>query len=138
MLNVNIEIIENTKYYSTVDARGNSTMVFVWDGQMHVQTNSSPARCVEDAKRLSKTAKALIEYVSAIKEDEEDIIENPRYAAFKKAHGEQPNYVYMDFINKMKILFCGDLYGSISSHDDFTLFIQNNANKYEVKNDALN
>lgn len=129
-MQVNVEIIEGNKYYSTVDAKGNTTMVFVWDGQMYVQTNTSPARCVEDVKRLSKTAKALIEYVSAVSEEWE-VIENPRYAAFKKAHGNQPNYVYMAFINKMKILYCGDLYGSISNHDEFTKFIEFNAHKFE-------
>ena len=52
---------------------------------MYIQTNNSPARCIEDVKRLSKTAKALIEYVSTISEDGEDeVIENPRYAAFKR------------------------------------------------------
>ncbi|UVD32309.1 hypothetical protein [Vibrio phage vB_VaM_H2] len=136
-MKVNVEIIENNKYYSTVDAKGNTTMVFVWDGQMYVQTNNSPARCVEDVKRLSKTAKALIEYVSAIKEEaEEEVIENPRYAAFKKAHGKQPNYVYMAFINEMKILYCGDLYGSISDHDEFTKFIEFNAHKFEPLGNA--
>lgn len=131
-MQVNVEIIEGNKYYTSADAKGNATMVFVWDGQMYVQTNNSPARCIEDVKRLSKTAKALIEYVSAIKEDKEDVIENPRYAAFKKAHGKQLNYVYMAFINKMKILFCGDLYGSISNHDEFTKFIEANAHEFEL------
>ena len=131
-MQVNVEIIDGNKYYTAVDAKGNSTMVFVWDGQMYIQTNNSPARCIEDVKRLSKTAKALIEYVSTISEDGEDeVIENPRYAAFKKAHGKQPNYVYMAFINKMKILFCGDLYGNISNHDEFTKFIKDNAHEFE-------
>lgn len=132
-MQVNVEIIEGNKYYTALDAKGNSTMVFVWDGQMYVQTNNSPARCVEDVKRLSKTAKALIEYVSAASEEDEEgeVIENPRYVAFKKAHGKQPNYVYMAFINKMKILYCGDLYASISNHDEFTKFIELNAHKFE-------
>lgn len=131
-LQVNVEIIENNKYYTAQDAKGNTTMVFVWDGQMYVQTNKSPARCVEDVKRLSKTAKALIEYVSAASEEvEEEEIENPRYAAFVKAHGKQPNYVYMAFISKMKVLFCGDLYGHVSNHDEFTKFIEINAHKFE-------
>lgn len=131
-MQVSVTIIEGNKYYSTVDTKGNSTMIFVWDGQMYVKTNNSPARCIEDVKRLSKTAKALIEYVNAILEKQkEEVVENPRYTAFKKAHGKQPNYVYMAFINKMKILFCGDLYGSISNHDDFTLFIENNAHKFQ-------
>ncbi len=140
MLNVNIEIIENTKYYSTVDARGNSTMVFVWGDDMYVQTNNSPARHVEDVKRLSKAAKALIEFAEAEEAKEEEVKEevikvatNPRYVAFVEAHGEQPIYEFMAFIGRMKVMFCGEFYGSIQDHDGFTLFIKNNAHKYEVK-----
>lgn len=131
MLNVNVEIIDNNKYYSTTDSRGNTTMVFVWNGQMYVQTNNAPARCIEDVKHLSKTAKALIEYVETIsEEDVSEVIENPRYASFVKAHGKQSNHVYIAFINRMKILFCGDLYGHISNHDEFTLFIEKNAHRF--------
>ena len=136
MLNVNIEIIENTKYYSTVDARGNSTMVFVWGDDMYVQTNNSPARHVEDVKRLSKAAKALIEFVKAEEEEKEESAKeatNPRYVAFVEAHGEQPIYEFMAFIGKMKVMFCGEFYGSIQDHEEFTLFIKNNAHKYEVR-----
>ena len=136
MLNVNIEIIEKTKYYSTVDARGNSTMVFVWGDDMYVQTNNSPARHVEDVKRLSKAAKALIEFVKAEEEEKEESAKeatNPRYVAFIEAHGEQPIYEFMAFIGKMKVMFCGEFYGSIQDHKEFTLFIKNNAHKYEVR-----
>jgi hypothetical protein len=140
MLNVNIEIIENTKYYSTVDARGNSTMVFVWGDDMYVQTNNSPARHIEDVKRLSKAAKVLIEFVKAEEEGEEEHKEekvekftNPRYVAFVESHGEQPIYEFMAFIGKMKVMFCGEFYGSIQDHDEFTQFIKNNAHKYEVR-----
>ena len=136
MLNVNIEIIENTKYYSTVDARGNSTMVFVWGDDMYVQTNNSPARHVEDVKRLSKAAKSLIEFVKAEEGEKEESAKeatNPRYVAFIEAHGEQPIYEFMAFIGKMKVMFCGEFYGSIQDHEEFTLFIKNNAHKYEVR-----
>ena len=129
-LQVNVEIIDGDKYYTAQDAKGNKTMIFVWDGQMYVQTNNTPPRCVEGVKRLSKTAKALIEYVSAISKEEEEIT-NPRYAAFKKAHGKQPNHVYLAFINDMKIRYCGDLYGHISNHDEFTAFIERNSHKFQ-------
>ena len=135
MLNVNVEIIENNKYYSTVDARGNTTMVFVWDGEMYVQTNNSPARHIEDIKRLSKTAKALIEYVQAEEAEEAASveIENPRYAAFVKSHGKQANYVYMAFISEMKKLYCGDaINGHISDHEEFTAFIENNGHRFNT------
>lgn len=132
-MQVNVEIIDNDKYYSTTDSRGNTTMVFVWDGQMYVQTNNSPARCIEDVKRLSKTAKALVEYVSTINEEEKkEAKDNPRHIAFTKAHGKQPNYVYMTFISEMKKLYCGDaINGHISDHDEFTNFINANAHRFE-------
>lgn len=58
---------------------------------------------------------------------------NPRYAAFVAAFDKQPNWVYMAFIAKMKIMFCGDLFGSIYDHDSFTKFIKNNASKIYIK-----
>ena len=132
-MQVNVEIIDNNKYYSTTGSRGNNIVVFVWDGQMYVQINKSPARCIEDVNHLPKTAKALVEYVIAIdEEDKGEVIDNPRYIAFTKAHGGQPNYVYMAFISEMKKLYCGDVInGHISNHDEFTSFIESNAYKFQ-------
>ena len=132
-MQINVEIIDNNKYYSTTDSRGNTTIVFVWDGQMYVQTNNSSPHCIEDVKRLSKTAKTLVEYVSAISEDEKkEVINNPRYITLTKVHGKQPNYVYMAFISEMKKLYCGDaINGHISDHDEFTNFINANGHKFD-------
>ena len=137
MLNVNIETIENNKYYSATDARGNTTMVFVWGGQMYLQTGKSPARCIEGVKRISKLAAELIEFVKHEEkkgqEEGSSKATNPRYIAFVEAHGTQPIYKFMVFIRKMKALYLGDSWKSIVDHDQFTLFIKNSAHKYEVE-----
>ena len=64
---------------------------------------------------------------------------NPRYEAFCKTFGEDnKNWVYVDFINKMKVLYVGCIYAPIFNHDEFTKFIQENANLYENKKEMLN
>ena len=60
----------------------------------------------------------------------------PRYAAFRRAHGQLPNWQYMDFIAAMKRLYLASkgVSGSfphISDHDDFTAFIEVNAAAWE-------
>jgi len=65
-----------------------------------------------------------------------------RYAAFMAAHGSQPNYEFMDFIQVMLGLYAEAKGGSYSplnpypldsnAHDEFDLFIKNNAEQYEV------
>ena len=139
MLNVNIEIIDGNKYYSAEDNRGNLTTVYDWGQGAVVMVNCSPAIYAAEAKRLSKTAKALIEFMEADKTEEaieiakeEKAPTNPRYIAFVEAHGKQPNYEFMAFINRMKTMFCGDIYGRVNDHDEFTKFIFNNAHKYTV------
>ena len=58
---------------------------------------------------------------------------NPRYAAFIAAHGKQPVWAYMIFINRMKIMYTASLYNPIFDHDEFTEFIQANAEKFNMK-----
>ena len=67
---------------------------------------------------------------------------NPRYAAFVAAHGSQPNHEFMNFIQVMLAMFAKSEGGSHSplnpypldskAHDEFDLFIEENADKYEV------
>lgn len=64
---------------------------------------------------------------------------NPRYQAFMKAHGKQPNYVYVAFISDMKTAYEKSLnepqaaYFRIRDHDDFTKFIEANASDFDPK-----
>ena len=66
---------------------------------------------------------------------------NPRYAAFQSIGGGA-NWEYLHFIAKMKKLYAESKGGSdtpnnpypIFCHDDFTLFIKINADRY--KNDS--
>lgn len=55
---------------------------------------------------------------------------NPRYAAFIAAHGKRPNWEYMAFINHMVKLFTGEVFGHVSDHDEFTVFIKENAHRW--------
>ena len=67
---------------------------------------------------------------------------NPRYTAFVGAHGAQPNYAFVDFIQVMLSLFAeskGRTHTPLNpfhldddGHDEFTDFIENNANKYKA------
>jgi len=65
-----------------------------------------------------------------------------RYAAFVAAHGSQPNYEFTDFIQFMLGLYAeskGAAHSPLNpypldsnAHDEFDLFIETNADKYEI------
>ena len=136
MLNITTEILDGTTYYTTVSARGNETMVWTDSrGEIFVSINLN-FKHISEIKKPSKELKALLEFMAtdeAEKTEKAQPESNPRYTSFVKAFGNQPNWVYMDFINKVKIMFIGDLYGSIYNHDKFTDFIKNNAHKVQLE-----
>lgn len=68
MLQVTKEILSGVSYYEAEDQRGNVTTVWTHNGNTFVMTNRSPAKLLTEVKRLSKTAKALIDYMAADKE----------------------------------------------------------------------
>ena len=128
--------LDGVTYYEAQDARGNVTTVFEMCGTVFVQTNRTPAKALEDVKNLSKTAAALVDIFNADKEAVEEAAEetNERYEAFKSVVGVAPMWVYMDFIAAMEIMYFGSssVHNRIHDHDEFTLFVQKNAHKYEV------
>jgi len=77
-----VETIDGDKYFTTVNSRGNQTMVFRMCGDVFVQTNSTPPKAVADSKRLSKDAKALIEILEA------DELEQKKKVSAKKTRSE--------------------------------------------------
>lgn len=66
---------------------------------------------------------------------------NPRYAAFIRAHGKQPNWVYMAFIDQMHTAYAKTFDAintpnkpfPITDDDDFTNFINEHAAEFSVK-----
>ena len=63
---------------------------------------------------------------------------NPRYEAFKAEHGDQRMWVYLIFINRMKVMYTGSLYNPIFNHDEFTAFVQKNASNFNIDREGLN
>lgn len=134
------EILDSTAYYTAFDARGNETTVFDSNGELFVMTNDARSRGrglpkpVSSVKKQSKTLVALLEVIEQdSKEEEASKVTNPRYIAFTKSHGAQPNWVYMDFIaNMKKLMGVHTVNGSIQNQDEFTLFIQANSDRYQA------
>lgn len=66
---------------------------------------------------------------------------NLRYAAFVKAHGKQPFWVFHHFISAMKEMYAKSLGENntpmnpliISDHDYFTAFIEKNASDFDAE-----
>ena len=61
-------------------------------GTTFVQTNKSAPRAIQDVKKLSKVAAAIVELMASFEEQEEqEAPKNERYAAFSEAFGDQPS-----------------------------------------------
>lgn len=63
MTSYTTETIDNTTYFSVEDARGNSTMMWELFGTVFVQTNSSPAKALQDISKRSKSVEMLCSIV---------------------------------------------------------------------------
>ena len=59
------ETLDGTAYFSTVNARGTSTMMFKMFGTTFVQVNNSPAKALEDIAKPSKQVKELLQVMEA-------------------------------------------------------------------------
>lgn len=60
MFEFTTETLDGTTYYTTVNARGTTTMMFEMFGTVFVQVNRSPAKALEDIKKPSKDVKNLL------------------------------------------------------------------------------
>ena len=65
MFTFTTETLSGITYYTTVNARGTSTMIFESFGTMFVQVNRSPAKALEDIKKPSKDVKNLLSVMEA-------------------------------------------------------------------------
>ena len=59
------ETLTGTNYYTTVNARGTTTMMFEMCGTVFVQTNRSPAKALQDIAKPSKQVKDLLSVFNA-------------------------------------------------------------------------
>lgn len=57
--------------------------------------------------------------------------DNPRYQVFYDIFGQQPTYVYITFISRMRKMFSKE-YGGMFNHEAFTDFIKVSANKVKL------
>lgn len=60
MFNFTKETLDGITYFTTVNARGTSTMIFKMNDEIFVQVNRSPAKALCDIKKPSQDVKNLL------------------------------------------------------------------------------
>ena len=70
MFTYNTETLNGTKYYTTTNARGTTTMIEESHGTIFVWVNRSAPKALQDIKKQSKQLQSLLAVMEADKEEE--------------------------------------------------------------------